>query len=173
MKRKHQFCPEGLNLLEDRVVMCSTGVKAAIGHALVVPSLSSKTLNTSLARIDKAFQVAMGNYQRAFQAAQKVAIQQGEVVALGRLAVVADRIGVQLTRQLEAAPYGMPYGARNISPDMVDIGDFVRTELQSVGSLTEAKATGVNIFRPAWQAARQTMVAIVRADLASGLYTFR
>ena len=175
MRKNHQFRPEGLDLLEDRVVMNATGGVASLLNAnhYVLPTLTSRTLNTSLSRIDRAFQTAMGNYQRAFQAAQRMAVTQGEGVAVARLAQVADRIGAQLANQLNSAPYGIPYGARNISPSMRDIGNFVRYDLTGVSSLAEARTTGVDIFRPAWTAARETLVGIVRSDIASGLYNWK
>jgi hypothetical protein len=170
-KPNRRFVPGEIGTLEDRVVLTASAVTSAQVFAL--PTLSTKTLNRSLSRIDASFNKAMANYRRAFVAATRVAAVQGEFVALDRLAVVANRIGTQLARELTAAPYGVPYGAVEISPSLTAIGQSVQESLTSVGSLDEARTVGHDTFYPAWTEARATLNSIVRESIFAGEYRWK
>jgi hypothetical protein len=169
-KPKREFVPDSLKPLEERVVL--NGSHGSVAELYAIPTLTSRTFNTSVSRINAAFSRAMGDYNRAFKAATRVALHQGEDVAVERLAAVGQKIGNRLARDLYAAPFGIPWGARDISPTLESIGYDVADSLSYVWSLSEAKTTGRDLFVPAQNYAVQTMHSIARESILSGYYHY-
>jgi len=173
--KKRQFCPTGLDMLEDRVVM-STATAAWHGgwdHVIAVPTLTQRTFNQAAGRIDRAYQSFAGDYNRAYRQAVQQSRFIGEAAALDRLNLYAFNRGLQLSQQLYQAPAGIPYARVNISPTLQFIGENLANDISFTPSLFDAQTNGRGLIGPYWQETRLALRDIVLADLADGLYTWK
>lgn len=181
MRKTRQFRPAGVDALEERVVM-STGVMGAAWRPpihvfpIVTPqvhTLTQRTLNQVISRVDQSFQRLASDYQRAYQMVSRAVPWMGEGGAVDLLNTYAAHRGARFANELYMAPRGIPYGVRNIGPQLEAVGQETAFYLSNMNSLAEAGRAGMNVIYPGQFQARLTLINAVRNDVASGLYRFR
>lgn len=184
MRKQRQFCPSAQDKLEERVVMSGVGVGGTAAAAATVqlqqfddgfhvPTLTRRTLDRALERVDRAFDRFAGDYNRAWRAAVRASHHIGPDEAAFRLSDFALRRGDRLARDLFHAPAGIPFAGETISPTLELIGLITAEDVASAPTLQDAQFVGRDFIFPGKEFARETLLDSVRFDLESGLYRFR